>query len=130
MHQALRVDIAVVVCEVFSRLQLRPQLLDLLHVALHDVVHAHAPIASVGTRGVARARGHRVVGLLDFLEVAALYSCNVVCLLVIGTDVTAASVQHHVLRRTVIQHAQVIEELVPVVISAMTGDDLSLRLIW
>lgn len=63
-----------------------------------------------------------MIGLLDFLKVPTLRCYDVVLL---GVAITI----YHVLGRAMVKHAQVIKELLSVVITSMSWNDLPLRLV-
>jgi len=121
LHEALRVDlpIVVVIVEIVTSLQLRPQLLHLLHVALHYVGDADASVAvSAGAWRVAVACTVR----------DAIHSSAILLLL----DVVLICCLDHdlVLGRTMIKHVQIIKEVLIVVTTlAAAASDLPLRLV-
>lgn len=125
--QALRIDLPIVVVivhTVVTSLQLRPQLLHLLHVALHYVGDADAPVAmSAGAWWVAMARTVR-----DAIH----HTTSALLMLCLLLDVVLIGLLDHdlVLGRTMIKHVDIIEEVLIVVTSLATAaSDLPLRLV-
>ena len=103
-NQPLRADlVAIVVRQVLARLQLCPDLLYLVHVAMYDIVDADTSIVCIDASRVLR-RG-KVRGSVAGTSSPVLLNIVLIWLRAV----------HVVLRRTVVQDGQIIEEYLIVV---------------